>query len=167
MHGNGMSFLYRFRTLAKMSTFQLPFFVMIATNGVPACGGTLVGPRIVLTAAHCLYNYESARWFDDREIEIIRSDFTDESWSRNSQSHPIKKFVPHERFEPHVLLCPYDIALVQFEDVFEERDQGNQYLQPCPFSQDDSTGMGFNFLQQLRKKFFHRTRLGVIETRMV
>jgi secreted trypsin-like serine protease len=38
---------------------EFPFAASIAIYGVHACGGTLIAPRVVMTAAHCVYDKES------------------------------------------------------------------------------------------------------------
>ena len=45
-----------------------PFLVMVTTKGYQTCGGTIVAADTVLTAASCLYNMNSRRWFHKRDI---------------------------------------------------------------------------------------------------
>ena len=42
--------------LAVEPQWKYPFIAFISASGQPVCGGSVIGPRVVLTAGHCGVN---------------------------------------------------------------------------------------------------------------
>jgi len=78
-------------------------------GGQAGCGGSIVGPRHVVTAAHCVYQRASApKYFKVRvgEHDRLKS-------SGNEVDYAVKRVIVHPRWSP--MYMDYDIAMFELE----------------------------------------------------
>ena len=59
--------------------YHYPFFVIVGMFD-ETCGGTLVAPDAIVTAAHCLFYEDENRWARPKEVYVIKSYFTEWHW---------------------------------------------------------------------------------------
>ena len=69
-----------------------PFFIVVSNIG-DLCGGSLVTADTVVTAAHCVFNFDLGRWSCNYEIRALDADFTksnqwDGTWYACDQYKP-------------------------------------------------------------------------------
>jgi len=103
---------------------EFPYMALISDNGQNKCGGSLINKRYILTAAHCVKDYQGT---NPRNLEVALGDYIlkeDPDCTRNSIArlcHPpkivrkVNGVVIHENYDP---TNNYNnIALIRLEEL--------------------------------------------------
>ena len=94
-----------------------------------ACGGTIVDPNAVVTAAHCLYLDKKKRWAKKSEVKVYVADFTKKYWKKYSKKYSCADAHYHNKYKPGVPSSQYDIAVIKVSSKFSSRR--SKILKPC------------------------------------
>lgn len=85
---------------------EFPTYAQILVNGKFNCGGTLINPNIVLTAAHCAHKYEAAT------LSVILGDY-DLLEDEGEEEFKVSRKVTHPSYElTRMRQTKNDIALL-------------------------------------------------------
>ena len=115
---------------------QYPFFDLVY-RGYDICGGILLRSNVVITAAHCIYQWELRRFARPREIRVVDGDLT-------SPGHKITEYYycweikVHPNYEHNLYggFGPWDIDLLRLQ---REPGQKNvSTLRICSLNFDDA-----------------------------
>ncbi|RZF33902.1 hypothetical protein LSTR_LSTR009926 [Laodelphax striatellus] len=114
---------------AKLGEFPYQVFLALKTgkNSISIfCGGTIIGNRTVLTAAHCVLG--DANVYQHPEKFCIGGGITDLNNISISHVYEIRKVIPHPKYTTRNL--EYDIAVIKVKNKF----QFNENMRPVAWS---------------------------------
>jgi len=104
---------------AESTPFRYSYMASLSTSGEHDCGGTLIAPDIILTAAHCISSKTGGG-----EVRLGRHNLSDtsvdnESFSwESARTHP--RYFSHSNVIGTVDVDPYDIALLKINGTSQQ-----------------------------------------------
>lgn len=116
---------------------EWPWQVMLTDNtayggGEQLCGGTLISPSFVVTAAHCTYNRQA------KDIGIIVGQFHRDFLEPTAQVRGVAKIIQHPQFDRRTV--DNDISLIQLDSPVKYADNVKPVCLPARYVSSDFSG---------------------------
>ena len=96
---------------------NLPFFVSVRTHLTSLCGGIIIASDVILTAAHCMFDFDQQLWLQRHQIYVAKGNFSDPNWLESSEWFTCKNYKKHYSYFPfsELEVNPFDLAIIQIE----------------------------------------------------
>ena len=84
--------------------------------GTSDCTGTLIAPDVVLTAAHCIGDYDFGEPLPPHSI-LVLSGQLDASQPASGSAYRVSQVIPHQSYDPRAMLDPDPDGLAIWHDI--------------------------------------------------
>lgn len=145
---------------------QFPSFGALLVAGKPICGSTLVGPRLILTAAHCIETYlQNNR--NNRNLRVSFGQFTDYSDYVNDKNVYLVNLTENVCTDSsycshysngHFIAAPNDLALIKLT----KRVTYSDIIQPACLA--IITQDRLNYLPRKGENYYEQPGLGYVDS---
>nr|XP_054748855.1 uncharacterized protein LOC129254382 [Lytechinus pictus] len=101
---------------------QWPWQVFIRENDGYVCGGVIVDPQWVFTAAHCVTLFDKSRRAQAADITVVAGSIHRETYDEGTQERSVIRFIVHPGYSKESVLFNYDMILLKLDRPFEITD---------------------------------------------
>ena len=121
------------------------FHVTVRTEFLPSCGGTIFASNIVLTAAHCLFDFNDRKWFHEDDIKVLNSDYSDRFWLVHANWYSCDQYQVHHKYDPYLFhgMSEADLAVIKLDRPFEFNQSFNNFPKLCHDSSTHLEGFAY------------------------
>ncbi|KAE8736847.1 hypothetical protein FOCC_FOCC017697 [Frankliniella occidentalis] len=107
---------------SEASASEFPWHVGLYADGQYNCGGSLLSERIVVTAAHCVFDiHKQNRLYDPKQLQVTVGN-TYRDWSKGNtesvQRRNVKALYPHPHYRGAAKRYEDDIAILELATPF-------------------------------------------------
>lgn len=108
-----------------------PWQILLIQNRRPMCGGSIVNPTTIVTAAHCIYGSEGKPW----SFMVRVGEHNMRAREGSEVDYQVARVIRHRQYNPRSL--DFDIAILKLSRPI----QMNRYVQPvCLASRELRSG---------------------------
>ncbi|XP_011662030.2 probable threonine protease PRSS50 isoform X1 [Strongylocentrotus purpuratus] len=100
-------------------TGQWPWQVFIRERNIYVCGGAIVDPQWIFTAAHCVNLFDKSRRSQPSNITVVAGSLHRENYDEGTQVRTAVRHIVHPNYSKEYMLFNYDMVLLKLDRPFE------------------------------------------------
>jgi len=93
-----------------------PWLVGIKLRGRQSCGGSIIAPQWILTAAHCIFD-PHGKPVKASDLTVVVGDFSQAKKEKNEKNVTVSEATQHEKYTPGKPDSDFDIALLKLSQL--------------------------------------------------